>query len=281
MKKIFKNIRIFVTLLTLLFFTSQITAVNKKISKPESNQIEPITVDCAFSVGKWCICAKHLQNNNLRKTAAPLDWMRSSSLDITAHLFETKFEDFFENIKVTCKRRSNGQRTVYDTTNQIESIHYMPADVPFDEAYKEFKETMDRRAKKVDKVISSSKSILLLNCRNYPGRPSYKNSTDKELKEFAVRFAKTYPNLKKIYLIDIHNDKNEGIKKRIVHSGKRIKIIQYKFKNIDNKKFFPPFGNKEAWDKILKNVKLTPEKTESIQEEPTSEDGKNEQQLNS
>ncbi len=264
MKKLFKHLKTLVALLALISLVPQISATNKKNSKSENNQIESITVDCAFSIGKWCICAKHLQNNNLREIASPLDWMRSYSLDTVAHLFETKFEDFFENVKITCKRRkSSGNRAVYDTTNHIESIHYMPADVPFDEAYKEFKKTMDRRAKKVDKIISSSKSILLLNCRNYPGRSSYKNSTDKELKKFAVRFAKAYPNLEKIYLIDIHNDKNKKIHKRIIQQDTKIKIIQYKFKNIDNKNFFPPFGNEKAWNKILENVKLSTQKTES------------------
>ncbi len=238
-----------------------------KIKSDKRDDIsENIKVDCAFSVGGWCICAHYLEENKLRTTASPIDWMRAQSLDGVAHLFETKFVDFFTDIKVTNERRKKeGTRTVYDNINHVESIHYMPSDDPFDEAYKEFKETMDRRSRKVDKMISSSKSILLVNCRHYPGRP-FPNSTDKELKDFALRFAKAYPNLKKIYLIDIHNDTNKKIIKKVVHSDKKIRIIQYKFRNIDNKKFFPPFGNAKAWNKILKNVKLTSKRTEPIQE---------------
>lgn len=219
-----------------------------------------ITVDTAISVGRWCICAEHLRNNNLRQMASPIDWMRIKDLTDVAHLFETKFEDFFENFKITEKRRKNGNRTVYDTKNHIESIHYMPANIPFKKAFAEFKATMNRRAKRLDKKLSESKSVLLLNCREYPGKFG-KNSTDKELKEFAIRFANAYPNLEKIYLIDIHNEKIKKINKRIIFKNRKFEIIQYRFNNIDHKNFLPPFGNANAWNKILKNVKLNPEKS--------------------
>lgn len=223
----------------------------------EDNKIENITVDCAFSIGGWCICAEQLGMHNLRRTSSPLDWMRKYSLDTVATLFETKFKNFFKNAIVTKKPNECGARTLYDANNHIESIHYIPANAPFDEAYNEFKTVLQRRARKVNHMIETSKSVLLLNCRNDHLGTS-KNSTDRDLKNFTKRFSKVYPNLKKIYLVDIHNDKNEKIRKRVVYQDNKIKIVQYKFKNIDNENFEPNWlGNQKAWDKIMKNIHLT------------------------
>lgn len=235
--------------------TSEVSFNDDKI-KTQNTTKKDITVDYALSVGGWCICAKHLRDNKLRKVTSPIDWMQTPSLDNVAHLFETRFEDFFENVNVTEEKRDNGNRTVYDTKNNIKSIHYMPSKIPFKKAHSQFKRKMKKRAKELHKTLSKSKSVLLLNCREYPGKYG-KNSTDKELKRFAKKFSKIYPNLEKIYLIDIHNDNKEKIRKRVIEKTDKIEIIQYKFKNIDNKKFMPPFGNNKAWNRILKNVKLT------------------------
>lgn len=269
MKRYLKFLRISVLLLMAPIFITQTYSVNKHpnkniehvITKTDQTKcnddvIEPLTVDCAFSIGSWCICAHHLRENNLRTMASPIDWMQTFSIDGVAHLFETKFEDFFQNTKLIDEKRDNGNRTVYDKKNNVRSIHYMPSKVPFKKAYTDFKQKMKERAENLDKTLSKSKSVLLLNCREYPKKFG-KNSTDKELKQFARRFSKVYPNLKKIYLIDIHNDEKEKIRKRVIEKTDKIEIIQYKFNNIDYKKFKPPFGNDKAWNKILKNVKLT------------------------
>lgn len=230
-------------------------AVTKKATKKNKND-DSITVDCAISIGKWCICAKQLKNNKLRQMSSPIDWMRTGSLDDVAHLFETKFSDFFKKIDVSEKKRNDGNRTVYDTKNDIKSIHYMPCKTPFKKAFPEFKQKMRQRARRLDKTLSNSKSVLLVNCREYPKKYG-KNSTDNELKRFARRFSAAYPNLKKIYLIDVHQAKNEKIKKRIIFKNRKFEITQYKFNNIDYKKHKPPFGNDQAWKEILKNVKLS------------------------
>ncbi len=271
MKKKLKFLKMFIVILLLVpLAISNINSTNKHINEKilsaaktltkvsaEDDKIEEITADCVFSVGSWCICADSLQRNGLRKTASPLDWMRKYSLDTVATLFETKFKDFFKNAKVTKKRNDCNNRTLYDTKNHIESIHYIPTDAPFDEEYQLFIETMQNRAAKVDNIISSSKSALLINCRE-DNDGNDKNSTDRELKKFSQRFSKIYPNLEKIYLIDVHNDKNKKIRKRIVYNDKKIKIIQYKFKNIDNKNFQPNWrGNQKAWNKIMKSIHLT------------------------
>ena len=237
---------------------TKVAKVAQKINNiPEDNSIEPLTVDCAFSMGSWCICARNLENNNLRRTSSPLDWMRDYSLDTIAHLFETKFKDFFENIAVTEEKNYYNNRTVYDTKNNIKSIHFMPSSVPFDQTYAEFKQAMSRRAQKVDKTLSSARSVLLVNCR-CDNEGVSQNSTDTELKNFTQKFSKIYPNLKKIYLMDIHNDNDMKIRKRIVHNDKKIKIIQYKFKNIDKKRFKPDWmGNQAAWKELMKHIHLT------------------------
>lgn len=270
MKKRSRFLKILIIILLAPLIITSIYSTNKHISEkildtaktlaqtiPEDDKIEEINADCAFSVGGWCICAENLRRNGLRKTASPLDWMRKYSLDTVATLFETKFKTFFKDIIITSKKNCDGKYTMYDTKNQIESIHYIPSSEQFDKSYQEFRETMLKRAKKMDRIISSSKSVLLLNCR-YDNDGFSKNSKDKELKKFAQRFSKIYPHLEKIYLVDVHNDKNENIRKRIIYKNKKIRIIQYKFKNIDNKNFHPNWmGNKDAWKKIMSGMHLT------------------------
>lgn len=270
MQKNSKLFKAFITIILVPLVISHIYSTNKHSNEKaltsaktlaqanvEDTKIEDITVDCAFSIGGWCICAENLGMHNLRKMSSPLDWMRKYSLDTVATLFETKFKDFFKNVKVTKRPNECGARTIYDTKNHIESIHYISAYAPFDEAYKEFKSVLERRAAKVDKAISSSKSILLLNCREDHHGDS-KNSTDRELTNFAKRFSKVYPNLEKVYLIDVHNDEDMKIRKRTIYQDKKVKIIQYKFKNIDNQNFYPDWlGNQKAWDKIMKHIHLT------------------------
>lgn len=261
---------LFVLLLTSLLIFTQVNSTIEQleeapiyskniayVNETENEKIEKLEVDCAFSIGGWCICAQYLQNNNLRKTASPLDWVRRCSLDAVANLFETKFKYFFTNISVVNKKNEHGMRTIYDMKNHIESIHYMPYDVPFDQACQEFREKMQKRAKKIDSILSHSESVLLLNCRNNPETID-KDSTDAELKKFAKRFSKIYPNLKKIYLVDIHNDGSMQIHKKIIYQNRKIKIIQYRFKNVDRQNFYPIWlGNQEAWGAIMKHISLT------------------------
>ncbi len=268
MKKYIKYLRILIILLSITLALTQINLTNMEMRKkfiddkistiqitPSNDTIEKITVDHAFSIGGWCICAEYLERYGLRQTSSPLDWMRKYSLNVVARLFETKFKNFFKNIVVTSKKNTCKNRTVYDITNHIESIHFVPSDAPFDEEYKKFKETMQKRAQKMDSILSNSKSVLLLNCRNNP-ETTDQNSTDRELKQFAKRFSKVYPNLQKIYLMDIHNDQDETIRQRIIQQDKKIKIIQYRFKNID-KSFIPAWtGNQSAWHTIMENIKL-------------------------
>lgn len=268
MKKYSKHLKILILLLLAPLAISQINSTNEHLLKnahqlsetmsrkePEENAIEKIKVDCALSVGGWCICAEHLRENGLRKISSPLDWMRKYSLDTVARMFETKFKDFFKNVSVVDRPSGTRCRVVVETKNNIESIHFMPRSAPFDEEYKKFSEMMKKRAKKLNQMLLSSKSILLVNCRYNP-ETNEKNSTDRELKIFAKRFAKAYPNLKKIYLMDIHNDENTNIRKRTVYEDNKIKIIQYKFKNVDSKNY-SWIGNTETWNKILKGVSLT------------------------
>ena len=270
MEKRQKFFRFFIIILLIPLVTTNIYLTNRHLIEKilntnkvtaqmvyEDNKIEEITADFAFSVGAWCICAENLRESNLRKTACPLDWMRKYSLDTVATLFETKFKNFFKDVIIIDQKNSDGNYTIYDTQNHIESIHYIPSSQPFNKEYQNFRETMQKRAKKTDSMILSSNSVILVNCR-CDNDGFGKNSEDNELIRFAKRFSNIYPHLKKIYLVDIYNDENENIIRRIVHEDKKIKIIQYKFKNIDNKNFEPNWlGNQKAWKEIMSGMHLT------------------------
>ena len=73
--------------------------INIELEKKLDTEIEQIEVDGIFSIGDNCRPAHYLREHKLRTKAAPLDWMMKYSLDTVLHLFETKFTDFFVNIK--------------------------------------------------------------------------------------------------------------------------------------------------------------------------------------
>ena len=99
---------------------------------------------------------------------------------------------FWNRLKNFFKSKFGKNKNELSNQNKIESSKLVEGET------KIFREKMQKRAKKIDTILSNSESVLLLNCRNNPETID-KDSTDAELKKFAKRFSKIYPNLKKIY----------------------------------------------------------------------------------
>lgn len=218
----------------------------------ESDTKDPdkICVDCIFSVGIACRPSGYLRDFNLRFQAAPLDWMSLYSLDTAAHLFETKFSDFFAEIEEVSGKTDSGYRCVNDTKNHISSIHHFKNNVPILEEQEKFREKMLNRANKVDEILKNSSSIALICDRS--------RSTPEELISFLTRFDKIYPN-KKILLINIKNSNIQDVKKDILFENDNLKIIQFSFKDQpssgDSSDAWK--GNKEIWSTIIKSISLS------------------------
>lgn len=224
--------------------------VSQKVSIMDASILEKVSADCIFSIGIACRPSGHLRDLNLRFQAAPLDWMTSHSLSAMAHLFETGFEDFFADIKEVPAQAGAKYRCVRDVKNDIISMHHFAKGVSLEEAQRQFRDTMLNRASKVDKIFKDSSSIVLICNRN-------KNSAE-ELIDFLNRFAAVYPD-KKVTLINIYDERIDGLKKEILLEGDNLKIVQYSFNdNLASGNSADGWkGNIEAWTKIIKSIKLS------------------------
>ena len=245
-----KNLNIKNMILTIILvftglFINNIFANSNNINNNIDKIVEKVEVDCIFSIGNNCRPAHYLRENNLRTNSAPLDWMMKYSLDTVIHLFETKFTDFFKNIKEIPTKNSVKNRTIIDTKNNITSIHYFEKSDSLKNEQIKFNKLMKQREDDMISLITKSNSIGLICARQY--------ATSTDLINFINKFSKIYPN-KKITLINIIDSNIKNLDKKIILNKNNLKIIQYKFHDqVPNKSWK---GNSYYWNKIVKNIKL-------------------------
>lgn len=209
------------------------------------------SVDCIFSLGSACRPAAWIKKSGMRYQASPLDWMTGYSLDTVIKLFETKFEDFFEEIEEIPGKFCGGCKYVRDKKNKIMSIHHFGKNSPLKVEQEKFRKMMLCRANKVDKILNESNTIGLICNRS--------NVTPAEFMEFVERFEKIYKN-KKIVLINIFNENIKEMKKSILFEDDKSTIIQFTFsdkKCIEDKDEFPTWmGNAKKWRAVMNTIEL-------------------------
>lgn len=218
-----------------------------------------LKVDCVFSVGKDCRSCYHLQKNNLRFQAFPLDWMMGYSLDTVLHLLRTKFNDFFEEAEEIPGKFCGNCKYVQDKINGITSVHHFKKDVPFEKEKEFFRNHMLIRASRVDMILRNASAIALVCNRE--------ELTPEELINFIIGFDNIYPN-KTVALINIVDEETESPEfiEFTVPGKENLKIICINFKdqkNTESKINAPTWaGNAEVWTEIMQNIELrvtTPE----------------------
>lgn len=205
--------------------------------------------DLFISVGCACRPAYHLQANDLRNEAYPLDWMMAYSLDTVIHLFKTKFVDFFVDIEEDNIEGDKNSRRIKDTKNDIISVHHFPRDMEVKKAQKEFLVKMNKRLKNLEAKLENAKRVVLI-CN--------RTDTIEKLQFFLKEFSSLYPHLE-IKLINMRNDEEVGINsynmKRYVLSD-CLSIEEYRFNDTFNS--FTQAradwrGNMGIWGDILNN----------------------------
>ncbi len=205
--------------------------------------------DLYISVGGACRPAYHLQANDLRNEAYPLDWQMEYSLDTVIHLFKTQFVDFFVDIEEDNNRGDSKYRWINDTTNNIVSIHYFSRNIEVEKAQKKFLEKMSKRFKNMDDKLEKAKRVVLI-CN--------RTDTIEKLQLFLKEFSLLYPHLE-IKLINIRNNEEMEINsynmKRYVLSD-CLSIEEYSFNDTFNgftQERADWRGNMEIWGNILNN----------------------------
>lgn len=125
-----------------------------------------------ISVGAACRAAHYLQRHNLRCGSFPLDWMMNYTLKDASRLFHNEFRNFFEHIKQIDSK--NGKRIIQDMDNGMISMHDFPTDIGMQEYYHTFKETMQRRARRMLNALKDSKNTIFL-CNRIESAENFKD----------------------------------------------------------------------------------------------------------
>lgn len=208
--------------------------------------------DLYISIGSACRPAHHLARQGLRVDAFPMDWQKEYSLDTVLHLFETSFEDFFENIEEGRESAAAGNnRTVIDVSNRITSIHHFPKNMQICEMKMVFVEKMRARFRRLDAGIRNADRIVLIGNRSEPVE---------ELQVFLQNFSKIYPNvgIRMINMRDTALKENE-LYEDTVFACDKLSLVEYTFNdsmNIETGEQYDWRGNLQKWNAVLSGYGL-------------------------
>ena len=158
-------------------------------------------------------------------------------------------EAFFSDFEQNGEDRKNKFRYMISKSTGMVSIHHFRNNIPVDESYFVFKNTMNRRFRELDKIFIDAKSICIVTSR--------KQSSDK-IVDFIKKFLTLY-HFEQLYFINIYNNDEEKIE---ISNLDNAIIYNCYFKDVHplgnnaetNSKFWK--GNIEYWDKILSKISL-------------------------
>lgn len=124
--------------------------------------------DIIYSIGRDCACASYLQQNGLRLTSGPFDWLTNAGFEDRFELMLNDFQYFLD--KKDLKQMPKPTQFPADKNNDYyENIknnlyfwHDFPADKSFDETYPEVKLKYERRIKRFYENIKDKNRVLLV-----------------------------------------------------------------------------------------------------------------------
>lgn len=205
--------------------------------------------DLYIPIGGACRPAFNLIMNDLRSESYPLDWQFGYSLDTVLHLFKTKFEDFFVDIKEDNAEWDGEHRWIKDIKNNIISIHHFSREIEIENAQKDFLQKMHKRFEKLNVKLEKARRIVLI-CN--------RTDTIEKFEIFLKEFSKIYPHLE-IKLINMRN--NEKMKQNLYESKLYVVSDSLFIEEYILNDSFNSFaqeeadcrGNVELWGDILNN----------------------------
>lgn len=215
-----------------------------KTEKIEFSSIRPYEFDCVWSLGMHCRPAHYIEKYNLRYQAAPFDWMMKYSLQEVIYQIKTGFKNFFSEIEdITPKNSKASHRIVKDKNGQTVSRHHFPKKVSAEEHKKTFRDTMIKRAKKVDNIIRHSKSVCFI-------REDESNNLS-DVIDFGRQISQMYKNLDNIVIFYIIDSKEENLKKATKITFDNVTIISVHINDVlvnkNRKKYKNWKGNPDKW----------------------------------
>lgn len=123
--------------------------------------------DVIYSIGYNCACAMYLNEEGLRITSGPFDWLVNLSFEGRLELMLNDFESFFDKdllVKLpnTPSRTDKFNAHYENTKTKLYFYHDFPLDKSFDTLYPEVKEKYERRIKRFYDNIKSKDKVLLV-----------------------------------------------------------------------------------------------------------------------
>ena len=216
------------------------------------SEIKEIKADATISFGPNCRGAEALRRNKLRFFSGPFDWMMKYDLKSVFDALKNKGEGFFSDFIQDGEDRKKKFRYMVSKSTGMVSMHHFRNNLPVDEAYYVFKNTMKRRFKELDKIFNDAETLVIITSR--------KQETA-EIIPFIKDFLTLY-EFQKLYFINIFDSPEEKIEKEEFNN---VTIYNCFFKDVHpdgsdpniNKKFWK--GNMEYWDMILSKISLNKE----------------------
>lgn len=124
--------------------------------------------DIIYSIGRDCACALYLQQNGLRLTSGPFDWLTNADYKARFDLMLSDFNGFLDKkyLKLMPKPTqfpADKNNDYYENTKTgLYFWHDFPADKSFESAYPEVKQKYDRRIQRFYENIKNKNRILLI-----------------------------------------------------------------------------------------------------------------------
>jgi hypothetical protein len=121
--------------------------------------------DAVCSLGANCQTAYQLRRVKLRRTAGPLDWFVSQSMNGVIRLIRNRFNGLMERQSIQLIGPLQTCYCFKDSVYQLYSYHDFPLTSPpekWDESYPPFAEKITRRAKRLLNLASFSDRLLFI-----------------------------------------------------------------------------------------------------------------------
>ncbi len=209
--------------------------------------------DIIYSLGFNCACALYLNQNKLRLTSGPLDWISNMTFNDRIELILNDFADYLKLSdlkKITPDNRTqNLKYDVYknEKLNCIfphEFLYNIPLEKSYDEVFKKYQRRIDRFYKNINQ---KQKTLLVWFSLD-------SKITDEDIlnanKKLCAKFNKN------VDMLIIENDDNLINKDmQIIHINENITKISVFAKDINHKEGFSK-GNIKLCNKIFKMYSL-------------------------
>lgn len=217
--------------------------------------------DIIYSLGHNCACALYLNQNKLRSTSGPLDWISNMSFNDRIDLILNDFTDYLKISdlkKITPDNRTkNLQYDVYkNEKTDCVFPHDFLCDVPFEKSYNEVFKKYQRRIDRFYNNITKKQKVLFIWF-----------SLDSKIadKDLLTAGNKLYDKFNKVIdILIIENDDNLiGKDMQINTLTENITKISLFAKDINHKEGFSK-GNIKLCNKIFKRYSLNKSWTSTI-----------------